>query len=229
MHKPSRWKHTAPAPHARSRARESAPRSRLRRDSRPHPPSERLGAEPRPASRGSGARSGPVQMQRCTPAPHPPGRAGCSAAGSPGKVSAAARAPHLAEAPLRRRLRGPLVVVARAEQQPHGTQEADQEAPAAVHSRRSRQSLGALQSRPWGAGRASADEARAGPARAPPPGRLPGPPSAPRPLSGRHLPAEPADVPGRPRRASSRFPASRARLTSPLPGPARRPAAPPPP
>lgn len=65
-----------------------------------------------------------------------------------------------------------------------------------------------------GAGRASADEV---PADAPPPGRLPGPPWALQPLSGRHRPVEPADVPRRPHRqprAVGRLPSPRVKLTN---------------
>lgn len=131
-------------------------------------PASRRGLGP---GQGAGHRGGGLLPggRRCKDAPQHLTRRGArdaspdAAGGAPGRSGGtAARTPHLAEAPLHRGLRGPLLVVAGAEQQPHGAQEADQEAPAAVHSRASRSSPGAPQKQRRGAGRASADEARAG-------------------------------------------------------------------
>ena len=88
--------------------------------------------------------------RRGTPSPSPAGVRGTerrAEAGSTGSGRAAAHNPHLAEAPLRRRLRGLLPTATRAEQ-PHGPHEADQEAPAAAHSRSGLSSPGPSLSQP---------------------------------------------------------------------------------
>lgn len=103
-------------------------------------------------------------------------------------------------------------------QQPHSTQKADQEAPAAAHSRSGRSSPRVSESPALGRRPRALRRTPSGPAPggAPPPGRLPGPPSLLPPLRGRHLPAEPADVQWRPRwppGAWGRLPSRRVRLT----------------
>lgn len=143
----------------------------------------------------------------------------------------ASHTPHLAEAPLHCCLRGLLLALARAEK-PHGAQEADQEAPVAAHRR---SCLAACRCAPWrtlhsGAGRESADEARAG--RPPPAPHLRAAsqarPRLSQPLSSRHRPGEPADVPRRPNRPprpleSASFPAREADEPTRFPVPPARP------